>query len=74
MDEGCRAEYKPLNEEWRCYFAQYVVPHINSSIFAVNSLHDTGSPLLFFHDCLSFVDCGDGELSQVLATLREVRT
>lgn len=75
VDVDCVAQLIPSNEEWKCYFAEFVLPHITSPIFAINSLHDTGSPLLILQlgDCLSPNGCDSGaDFSEVLANLREV--
>ena len=66
----CVQEYKPLNEEWKCYQAQYAVPHVTTPTFFYNSIHDSAS-LAVTYSCLTPSACPD--LEDILPIMREVR-
>lgn len=62
--EGCNAQYK--TEPWRCMFAQYMYPFIQSKLFVVNSLYDSWSiPNILNIKCInnnfSLSGCGDAD-------------
>jgi len=38
LDAGCLASYP--TELWRCFLAQYTLPHVTAPFFAVNSVYD----------------------------------
>jgi len=40
LNAGCLAAY-PAPEQWRCFLAQYVLPHVRTPFFAVNSVYDS---------------------------------
>ncbi len=40
LDADCLAAY-PAAEQWRCFLAQYVLPHVSTPFFAVNSVYDS---------------------------------
>lgn len=53
-------------EKWRCMFAQYMYPHIQTSLFPVQSLYDTWSvPNILGINCIdatgSLKGCSDGD-------------
>jgi len=61
---GCNAKYK--DELWRCMFAQYLYPFIQSPLFVVNSLYDSWSiPNILNIKCVgatgSLSACSNGE-------------
>jgi len=33
VNDGCIAAYAPSNEQWRCFFAEYTLPHITTPLF-----------------------------------------
>lgn len=74
VDADCVAQLRPSNEEWKCFFAEFLIPYVESPIFAINAFHDTSSLLLIFRECESFVECSAGDLSfqEVLKAIREV--
>lgn len=53
-------------EKWRCMFAEYLYPHIQTPLFPVNSLYDTWSiPNILGISCInstgSLAGCSDGD-------------
>ena len=40
LNAGCLAAY-PAPEQWRCFLAQNVLPHVRTPFFAVNSVYDS---------------------------------
>merc|ERR1712008_257699 len=41
INQACITHYLPQGEEWRCMFAQYVMPFIQSPLFIAQNLYDS---------------------------------
>jgi hypothetical protein len=40
LNKDCLKTFSPSNETWRCFMAQYTLPHIHTPFLAVNSVYD----------------------------------
>jgi hypothetical protein len=68
VNQGCIAQYTASNETWRCFFAEYTYPHIQTPIFMVNSKYDSWQiPNIYALPCYSNLkNCNATELNQLL--------
>jgi hypothetical protein len=45
---ACLAAHTATDDTWRCFFAQYTLPHIVTPLFIINSLADARCSLLLW--------------------------
>jgi len=69
VNSNCIAANKANNMTWKCIFAEYTYPHIQTPIFMVNSKYDSWQiPNIYALPCYANLkDCNATELSQLLA-------